>query len=97
MSTLISIPDLLIPSGPDHAAAETELRSVRMQAALVRSLLDELEHIAPSAERTEDADAIADQTVEELVHLGCKMIEAAAAIAPQRFAEICTRRGRTSR
>jgi len=51
--------------------------AVRRQAALVRTLLDEVERVTPS----DLADPIGAQLVEELGRLGCRCVELAAALA----------------
>jgi hypothetical protein len=54
------------------------LASVRRQAALLRSLLYELEAIAPGFD---PAGAPSAQAIEELTRLGCRIFEAAALFA----------------
>jgi hypothetical protein len=49
---------------------------VRSQAAFVRTLLDELERVAPPGVD----DAVSEQLVEELARLGCRCIELASAL-----------------
>ncbi|HEX8796946.1 MAG TPA: hypothetical protein VF765_38610 [Polyangiaceae bacterium] len=50
---------------------------IRRQAALVRSLLDELERIVPLTDRAgQDASlALREQLAEELVRLGSRLLE----------------------
>jgi hypothetical protein len=55
--------------------AFSALQAVRAQAAFLRSLLDEVERLAP---RSAGADGLSDQIVEELARLGCTSLEAAA-------------------
>jgi hypothetical protein len=55
-----------------------EWSSIRRQAALARTLLDELEEIAPGFDRGRDLRA---QAIEELTRLGCRIFEAAALLA----------------
>jgi hypothetical protein len=55
-----------------------ELSSIRRQAALARTLLDELEEIAPGFDR---GRALRAQAIEELTRLGCRIFEAAALLA----------------
>jgi hypothetical protein len=50
---------------------------VRSQAAFVRSLLDEVERVAPSV----PAAAVSAQLVEELARLGCRFLEIAGALS----------------
>jgi hypothetical protein len=52
------------------------LASVRSQAAFVRSLLDEVERIAPAGAH----GPVSAQLVEELARLGCRFIEVASAL-----------------
>ncbi len=61
-----------------HRCSEPPLASVRRQAALARTLLDELESIAPMFE---PARAPSAQAIEELTRLGCRIFEAAALLA----------------
>jgi hypothetical protein len=53
------------------------LSAVRSQVAVARALLDELERAASPA----DASAIGEQVTVELSRLGCRVLEAAAALA----------------
>lgn len=88
-STSLLVPSLLrraepmntarsAPPPPPVARAKTlRLASVRSQAAFVRSLLDEVERLAPAG-----ADpALTDQLVEELARLGCRCLDAASSLA----------------
>lgn len=68
--------------------SSTELRVIRQQAALVRTLLDELEALTPPAASGRLATAIAAQTIEELAQLACKMMTAASAMASQCVSEV---------
>jgi hypothetical protein len=63
-----------------HRCSEPPLASVRRQAALARTLLDELESIAPMFE---PARAPSAQAIEELTRLGCRIFEAAALLASE--------------
>ncbi|HTB78955.1 MAG TPA: hypothetical protein VK762_37185 [Polyangiaceae bacterium] len=57
-----------------------ELNSIRRQAALARTLLDELEEVAPGFDR---GRALRAQVIEELTRLGCRIFEAAALLASE--------------
>ncbi len=59
---------------------EPPLASVRRQAALARTLLDELEEIAPGFDPGKAPSA---QAIEELMRLGCQIFEVAAHLASQ--------------
>jgi hypothetical protein len=54
------------------------MSSVRNQAALLRTLLDEVERVAPPGVD----EAVCEQLVEELARLGCRCIELARALTP---------------
>jgi hypothetical protein len=56
-----------------------ELRalSIRKQAAIVRALADELEHLAPQGA----TGSLREQLVEELARLGCRILETAAKLS----------------
>lgn len=90
MVMLVRVPDALVPSSRPLSLPDSELRAVRAQAALVRSLLDELDEIVPPSDAPgsvgRPVEALAAQTVEELANLARRMMEAAAAMAPRRFA-----------
>jgi hypothetical protein len=63
-------------SGPvSSSTAALSLRALRSQAAFVRSLLDEVERLAPSSSVGE---ALSEQIVEELAQLGSRSLQAAA-------------------
>jgi hypothetical protein len=68
--------------------ADSDLRAIRAQAALVRSLLDELDDLAPPRGSERFAAALAAQTVEELAQLACRMMAVASSMAPQCVAEV---------
>lgn len=81
MASLVSFPDVLPPHDCHALDPAAEVRAVRAQAAVVRSLLDELEMLS-APQRL--AEAVAAQTVEELTQLAWRMLQTAAAIAPHR-------------
>jgi len=58
-------------------AAEPRLVNVRSQVAVVRALADQIEQLSRAA----DVDALGDQMVEEMARLGCRLLDAAAALA----------------
>jgi hypothetical protein len=86
MSTVLSISNLAAGLSSPAAPVETGLQSIRAQAALVRSLLDELEELAPPSGSSRFASSVAAQTGEELAQLACKMMVAASFLAPQSVA-----------
>lgn len=85
MATLLPAPLTLMPPSPVWDR-QTELRAMRAQAALVRSLLDEIDLATPPSGRDRFAGAFAAQAVEELAHLADRMIRIATATAPQQAA-----------
>jgi hypothetical protein len=50
---------------------------VRTQVAVIRTLADQVEALS----RAGDTGAIADQLIEEMARLGCRLLEAAGALA----------------
>lgn len=67
-------------SSPVSSLASTAPRAaiaaVRSQAAFLRSLLDEVERLAPAS--SAHHESVSDQIIEELARLGCRTIEAAS-------------------
>jgi hypothetical protein len=61
-----------------HPSSKPPLSSVRNQAALVRTLLDELEALSP---RFDPARVPSAQAIDELTRLGCRILEAAAILS----------------
>jgi hypothetical protein len=57
--------------------APRELDAVRTQVAIARALLDELERVTSPSE----IPATAEQTIEQLARLGCRIFDAAARLA----------------
>lgn len=86
MATLFSFPDVLTSQEGHVHDPEAEVRAVRAQAAVVRSLLDELDLLVDGSSGL--AGAMAAQTVEELTQLAWRMLQTAAAIAPRRVIEM---------
>lgn len=74
--------------GAERPAAERELGAVRAQAAVIRSLLDELDGLAPPSGSARFAGAFAAQAIEELAHLAHRMMEVATSLSAQRAAVI---------
>jgi hypothetical protein len=58
-------------------AAEPQLVNLRSQVAVVRTLADQVEQLSRAA----DFDGPGAQMVEEMARLGCRLIDAAAALA----------------
>ena len=58
-------------------AAESRLVNLRSQVAVVRTLADQVEQLSRAA----DVDGLGAQMVEEVARLGCRLLEAAAALA----------------
>ena len=56
-------------------AAAFRLAGLRSQAAVVRALADQVEHLSRAA----DAEGVDHQIIEEMARLGCRLLEAAAA------------------
>jgi hypothetical protein len=79
---------MVVSSISPGALADPELHVIRAQAALVRTLLDELDEVAPPRDSQRLASALAAQTAEELEHLASRMMSAASSLAPQRAAEL---------
>jgi hypothetical protein len=57
--------------------AELRIAELRAQLAVVRTLADHIEHLA----RPGDTKGLGEQVVEEMARLGCRLFEAAAALA----------------
>lgn len=58
-------------------AAEARLVDLRSQVAVVRTLADQVEQLSRAA----DVASLGGQMVEEIARLGCRLLEAAAALA----------------
>jgi hypothetical protein len=67
-----------------HPSSKPPLASVRNQAALVRTLLDELEALSP---RFDPARLPSAQAIDELTRLGCRIFETAALLSLQEEAQ----------
>lgn len=83
MPTLASLSTVAVSLDCSPALAERELHVIRAQAALVRTLLDELEQVAPPRDSVRFAASLATQAAEELADLACKMMSVASSIAPE--------------
>lgn len=94
MAVYIPVPEIFAsPSDRAHEPGAAT-HAVRTQAALLRSLLDELDLIAPPSTRTAaPSSGIAAQAVDELAQLAQRMMAALASIAPHRVGELCLDRG----
>jgi hypothetical protein len=57
--------------------SDVSLREIRLQASVVRVLLDEVE----AADEPEHSHAPREQFIEELARLGCRILETASALA----------------
>lgn len=88
MTTFLSISNLAAALQTPTTSNETGVTSIRAQAALVRSLLDELEDLAPPSDCGRFAPAVAAQTGEELAQLACKMMVVASFLSPQSVAAL---------
>ncbi len=76
----VSVRDSLPPS-----AVDSEIRAARAQAAVVRSLLDELDDaLPPSSGSDRLRDIFAAQAVEEIAQLGHKLLTLAGMMTPTR-------------
>ncbi len=76
--TMLShVPFLASPHDGGYLPVERRCQRVRSQVAIIRALADHAEALS----RAVDADAVADQLVEEMARLGCRVLEAAAALA----------------
>ncbi len=84
MATMsVSVTEPLTPTSTE-AMVSAEIHAVRAQAALVRSLLDELDELAPPSNATRFVGPLAAQAIEELAQLARRMMAAAVSIAPTR-------------
>ena len=72
---LAHLPSLAALESDDDCALVSELRLVRLrsQAAVVRTLADQVER----ASRVEDAEGLGEQLAEEVARLGLRLVEAA--------------------
>ncbi len=69
---------------PGHSEVDTEIRAARVQAAIVRSLLDELDDQLPPSGSDKLRGICAQQAVEELAQLAHKLLTIAGTMGPQR-------------
>jgi hypothetical protein len=75
---LASLPTLAALESDDDVrlAAELRLGGLRSQLAVIRTLADDIEHLA----RPQDSDGLGEQIVEEMARLGCRLLQAAASL-----------------
>ena len=72
-----SVPPFSVLESHEVVAVQARLVRVRSQVAIIRTLADHIETLS----RVADADAVAEQVIEELARLGCRLLETAAALA----------------
>ena len=70
----------LIDTGDERLLAELPLMTVRRQIATFRSIADELERCLDGGWEDPRANAVGAQLLEEMARLGCRALEAAAAV-----------------
>lgn len=85
-----------IKSTSPRSTVQSKMSAVRAQAAVVRSLLDDLDELTPASGSPRLAEAFATQTIEELVQLAHKMMDLAVAAMPQVKGELYTGDSATS-
>ena len=91
MAQYLSIPGMFPTQAHRATEPATEMRAVRAQAALVRTLLAELDDLTqPGSPRL--AEVLAGQSLDELMHLAHRMLEAVATIAPHRVTALFAHR-----
>ena len=73
----LPIPSPILLDSHDGGSLGLRLARVRSQVAVIRTLADHVEALA----RVGDASAIAEQLIEEMAHLGCRLLETAGALA----------------
>ncbi len=91
MSAHLPSLDTLESNDDDRLRAELQLDRLRSQVAVVRTIADEVEHLA----RPRDADGLKAQLVEEMARLGRHLLEALASLTEPPHSEdsgIFTRR-----
>lgn len=88
MAIYVPVPEIF--ASPSFRGLEpgSEMRLVPAQAEHVRSLLDELDRIAPSDRPPALSAEETTQTVQHLGHLARRIMAALASIAPDRAAEL---------
>jgi hypothetical protein len=64
-------------SGDDARTPAKHLGPLRVQAAVIRALVDEVECVS----RVGDAEGMGEQLIEEMARLGCRLLEAAGTLA----------------
>jgi hypothetical protein len=76
MSAHLPSLDALESNDDDRLRAELQLADLRSQVAVVRTIADEVEHLA----RPRDADGLKAQLVEEMGRLGCHLLKTLASL-----------------
>lgn len=79
MATLVNG---VIVETPGSSDVDTEIRAARVQAAVVRSLLDELDGTLTPIGSDRMRGICAQQAVEELAHLAHKLLTIAGTLSP---------------
>jgi hypothetical protein len=81
------IPSLATLESSDDELLTNELRLVRLreQVAVVRTIADHIDHFAEPG----NADGFSEQVLEEMARLGCRLLEAAAAMTRAPRPECC--------
>lgn len=84
-ATLAHLPSLaaLESHDDDQLVAELRLARLRSQVAVVRAMVDQVEHVS----RAKDAEGVRDQLIEEMTRLGCQLLKAAGSLAESRRPE----------
>jgi|HubBroStandDraft_5_1064220.scaffolds.fasta_scaffold70307_2 hypothetical protein len=77
MSAHLPSLDALESNDDDRLSAELQLARLRSQAAVVRTITDEVDHLA----RMRDGDGLRGQLVEEMARLACRLLETSASLA----------------
>jgi hypothetical protein len=67
----------LASNDDSQLAAELQLAGLREQAAVVRALTDEVEHLT----RAEEAVGAGDRLAKEMARLGCRLFEVASSLS----------------
>lgn len=90
MLAQVPAPSALESEDDDRLTPDARFAKVRAQVAVVRALADQIEHLS----RSQDADGLGEQLVEEMSRLGCRLREAAASFteAPSEDSGVFARR-----
>jgi hypothetical protein len=76
MSVHLPSLDVLESNDDERLGEELQLARLRSQVAVVRTIADEVEHLA----RPRDANGLKAQLAEEMARLGCRLLETAASL-----------------